>query len=80
MGTYDRAARTAGYAFIRDHGPRSNSQNQFVEWTDEQIHLETSPIFGWTPGDVKDQAAKWTRALECPHPLALGRDLRVAPA
>eukprot|EP00959_Pyramimonas_sp_CCMP1952_P101274 2118701-Pyramimonas_sp.AAC.1 len=51
MGTYDRAARMAGSAFIRDHWPRSNSQNQFVEWTDEQIHLETSPIFGLTPGD-----------------------------
>ncbi|CAK0895020.1 unnamed protein product [Prorocentrum cordatum] len=73
-GTYDRIARTAGYAFIRDHGPRSNAQNQFVEWTDDQIHLESSPIFGWTPGDVKDQAAKRTRGVER-VPFALGADL-----
>ena len=29
--------RSAGYAFIRDYGPKSNTLNQFVEWTDEQI-------------------------------------------
>ena len=37
--TLDQHAREEGYKFIRDHCPRSNNKNQFMEWTDEQVHL-----------------------------------------
>ena len=42
--TIDNAARSAGYQFIRDKGPKSNNKNQFMELTDEQIHTAGSPL------------------------------------
>ena len=50
--TIDNAARSAGYQFIRDKGPKSNNKNQFMEWTDEQIHTAGSPIENWNEGKV----------------------------
>ena len=50
--TIDNAARSAGYQFIRDKGPKSNNKNQFMEWTDEQIHTAGSPIETWNEGKV----------------------------
>ena len=50
--TIDSAARNAGYQFIRDKGPRSNNRNQFMEWTDEQIHTPGSLIEFWNEGKV----------------------------
>ena len=50
--TIDNAARSAGYQFIRDKGPKSNNKNQFMEWTDEPIHTAGSPIENWNEGKV----------------------------
>lgn len=53
-GGYDRDKRRAGYRFIEEFGPRANNRNQFVEWTDEKINDEKSPIFGWQAAEVKE--------------------------
>ncbi|CAK0808270.1 unnamed protein product [Prorocentrum cordatum] len=53
-GNYDKGKRKAGFRFIEEFGPRANNRNQFVEWTDEQINNESSPIFGWQAGEVKE--------------------------
>ena len=50
--TIDNAARNAGHQFIRDKGPKCNNKNQFMEWTDEQIHTAGSPIENWNEGKV----------------------------
>ena len=52
--TVDQQAREEGYKFIREFGPRSNNRNQFMEWTDEQIHLAGGKIEGWPEGKVKE--------------------------
>ena len=51
---YDKGKRQAGYRYLEKYGPRANNKNQFVEWTDEMIHDENSPIFGWMASDVKE--------------------------
>ena len=43
----DQASRMAGYRHIRDKGPRSNNQNQFMEWADGESHGDKSPVYGW---------------------------------
>ena len=43
-----------GFAFIREFGPRSNNQNQFVEWTQKHVSSNDSPIYGWDKGMVKE--------------------------
>ncbi|CAK0862483.1 unnamed protein product, partial [Prorocentrum cordatum] len=53
-GNYDKGKRKAGFRFIEEFGPRANNRNQFVEWTDEKINDESSPIFGWQAGEVKE--------------------------
>ena len=50
--TPDNAAREEGYRFIREKGPKTNNRNQFMEWTDQQIHTPGSPIEGWQEGKV----------------------------
>ena len=50
----DAHARQAGYHFIRDHGPRSNNRNQFMEWTDDQIQTPGGPLEGWSEGKGKE--------------------------
>ena len=50
----DAHARQAGYHFIRDHGPRSNNRNQFMEWTDDQIQTPVGPLEGWSEGKGKE--------------------------
>ena len=52
--TLHQAAREQGYKFIRDHGPRSNNRNQFMEWTDERVHLPGGKLEGWQEGKVKE--------------------------
>ena len=44
----------AGFAFIRENGPRSNNRNQFVEWTEKHISTPESPIYQWDRGLVKE--------------------------
>ncbi|CAK0808384.1 unnamed protein product [Prorocentrum cordatum] len=51
---YDKEKRRAGYRFKEEFGPRANNRDQFVEWTDEQINDEKSPIFGWQASEVKE--------------------------
>ena len=48
--TLHQAAREQGHKFIRDHGPRSNNRNQFMEWTDEQVHLPGGKLEGLLEG------------------------------
>ena len=50
--TVDQSARDAGYRFIKDHGPKTNNANQFMEWTDNQIHTPGSPIENWAEPNV----------------------------
>ena len=45
--TLDQQQRAAGYQFIRDFGPRCNNWNQFMEWTDEQIHTPGGALENW---------------------------------
>ena len=52
--TLHQAAREQGYKFIRDHGPRSNNSNQFMEWNDERVHLPGGKLEGWQEGKVKE--------------------------
>jgi hypothetical protein len=58
---YDRAKRRDGYHFIRTRGPKANNNNQFVEWTDDQIHDEASPIYGWHAGEVKESLSNYAK-------------------
>ena len=62
--TLDQTAREAGYHFIRDHGPRSNNRNQFMEWTDEQVHLAGGPLEGWHEGKVKEALHNYYRGRQ----------------
>ena len=52
--TLDQQAREDGYRFIKEFGPRSNNRNQFMEWTDEQVHMPGGKIEGWSEGKVKE--------------------------
>ena len=62
--TMDNAARSAGYQFIRDKGPKSNNRNQFMEWTDEQIHTTGSPIENWNEGKVVTALQNYMRGRQ----------------
>ena len=62
--TIDNAARSAGYQFIRDKGPKSNNKNQFMEWTDEQIHTAGSPIENWNEGKVITALQNYMRGTQ----------------
>lgn len=54
-------ARAAGYAFIREKGPRANNNNQFMEWADTQVNDENSAIFGWQESRVKEALGNYSR-------------------
>ena len=62
--TMDQTARESGYRFIRDQGPRSNNRNQFMEWTDEQVHLPGGPLEGWQEGKVKEALHNYYRGRQ----------------
>ena len=62
--TLDQSAREAGYRFIREHGPRSNNMNQFMEWTDEQVHCPGGPLEGWQEGKVKEALHNYYRGRQ----------------
>ena len=62
--TMDQSARESGYRFIRDHGPRSNNRNQFMEWTDDQVHLPGGPLEGWPEGKVKEALHNYYRGRQ----------------
>ena len=44
--TLDQTARGQMYKFVRDHGPRPSNCNQFMEWTDGQVHLPGEKLEG----------------------------------
>lgn len=60
----DQTARQAGYQFIRDHGPRSNNRNQFMEWTGEQVLLPGGPLEGWHEGKVTEALRNYYRGRQ----------------
>ena len=62
--TMDQTAREEGYRHIRDHGPRSNNRNQFMEWTDEQVHLPGGKLEGWPEGKVKEALMNYYRGRQ----------------
>ena len=62
--TVDQQAREDGYKFIREFGPRSNNRNQFMEWTDEQIHTAGGKLEGWPEGKVKEALHNYMRGRQ----------------
>ena len=50
--------------FHPGHGPRSNNRNQFMEWTDEQVHLPGGPLEGWQEGKVKEALHNYYRGRQ----------------
>ena len=53
------AEREAGFEFIREHGPRSNNQNQFIEWTEKYTSAPESPIHGWDKALVRQSLSNY---------------------
>ena len=62
--TIDQQQRAEGYQFIRDFGPKANNRNQFVEWTDEQIHMPGGKIKNWPEGKVKEALHNYMRGRQ----------------
>eukprot|EP00439_Symbiodinium_sp_Y106_P078380 s65_g17.t1 len=62
--TMDQQQRAEGYQFIRDFGPKANNRNQFMEWTDEQIHTPGGKIENWPEGKVKDSLHNYMRGRQ----------------
>ncbi len=56
---FTRDHMAAGFVHIREKGPKSNNQNQFVEWTEMEINDEASPIFKWERGAVKESVRNY---------------------
>ena len=46
--------RMKGFDFMRDHGPTSNAQGEFVIFADIETRRKDSPICGWDRGTVKE--------------------------
>jgi len=53
-------ARAAGFAFIKEHGPKANTENQFVEWTEHHVN-EPCPIQGWERALVKESLRNYAQ-------------------
>lgn len=62
--TIDQQQREEGYQFIRDFGPKANNRNQFMEWTDEQIHTPGGKIENWPEGKVKEALHNYMRGRQ----------------
>lgn len=60
----DQSARAAGYAHFRDHGPRNDNMNQFMEWADEKINDPSTPISGWQEGRVTEALRNYQRGRQ----------------
>ena len=60
----DQSARAAGYAYIREKGPRNDNMNQFMEWADEKINDSTSLISGWQEGRVKEALRNYQKGRQ----------------
>lgn len=68
--TIDSASRTAGYAHIRENGPRSNNRNQFMEWADEETNTQGSPIYGWQMAQVQQALQNYNKGRTNAKPLS----------
>ncbi|CAE7432933.1 unnamed protein product [Symbiodinium sp. CCMP2456] len=62
--TENQQQRPAGYEFIRNFGPRCNNRNQFVEWTDEQIHTPGGKLENWAASKVKEALANYMKGRQ----------------
>ena len=62
--TVDQQAREEGYRFIREFGPRANNRNQFMEWTDEQVHMLGGKTEGWSEGKVKEALGNYMKGRQ----------------
>ena len=62
--TLDQHQRSAGYEFIRTFGPRCNNRNQFMEWTDEQIHTPGGKLEGWPEAKVKEALSNYMKGRQ----------------
>ena len=50
----DKLKLIMGFRYIKERGPTSNNDNEFVEWTELEVIDEDSPLFGWERGLVKE--------------------------
>lgn len=50
----EEADLQSGFDFIRAHGPSDSADAKFIIWTEIQINKNTSPIYGWDKGLVKE--------------------------
>ena len=62
--TIDQQQRSAGYEFIRNFGPRCNNRNQFMEWTDEQIHTPGGKLENWPESKVKEALSNYMKGRQ----------------
>ncbi|CAK0796371.1 unnamed protein product [Prorocentrum cordatum] len=62
--------RAQGYTFIREHGPRSNNRNQFMEWADTEVNREGSKIFGWPASKVETALRNYQKGRTNTKPIS----------
>ncbi|CAK0822912.1 unnamed protein product [Prorocentrum cordatum] len=62
--------RAQGYTFIREHGPRSNNRNQFMEWADAGVNREGSKIFGWPASKVETALRNYQKGRTNAKPIS----------
>ena len=62
--TVDQHSREDGYRFIRECGPRVNNRNQFMEWTDEQVHTPGGKLEGWHEAKVKEALGNYMKGRQ----------------
>ena len=62
--TLDQQQRAAGYDFIRTLGSSCNNRNQFMEWTDEQIHTPGGKFENWPKGKVKEALRNYMKGRQ----------------
>ena len=59
--TVDQHSCEDGYRFIRECGSRVNNRNQFMEWTDEQVHTLGGKLEGWHEAKVKEALGNYMK-------------------
>ena len=76
QNTTDESSRAAGYAFIREKGPRANNWNQFVEWTECGLiwrsTIQRHPFMGGRKGESRNRWVIIQKALSAPKHLSVG--------
>ena len=60
--------RQEGWKFIREKGPRSDYENQFMEWTDLNVNSDT-PIKGWPEAKVTIALKNYQRGRQNAKPI-----------